>query len=484
MRTRQLGDFGSRVLQRRLAKSRYSGVTVTTRTLDTMSSGGLDEAAVSDKIRGTLLGAVLGESLAMPVHWYYNPQKLKEAYGEVTELRAPKPTHAESMILRFSYNGSIDILHDKKAYYEGCDPEIAAKMTKEERAKVSDEHGNFVGREAEDRPHYHATLKRGQNTSNMCISRLLMRYLGEVLDKGEDRYDPQEYLERFEKYMTTDPREHPDDLAQVFVHNDPYLDSYVRKFFENLSKGVPLMNCAYNQRDNWAINSLDGVLVSIPLIAAYKDDPESGLLGRVVEHHMLTHRSPSVTAALGVVAPLLQQMYQGRDPDEALDAAMEKMRPPRLTGRAMHESYASHNGPDFIPKWEKWDQHMEMAPGKNLKEVVHQYLAEGKSNKDVAGYTEGEGIFSTACYCEQALPIVLFLAAKYKDDFTGALQANAELGGHNTARGAILGAIMGARLGQKALPSAWIDQLAVPDQIAAEIDGIVKVSALRAQQAK
>mmetsp|Transcript_13815 Transcript_13815/g.26832 ORF Transcript_13815/g.26832 Transcript_13815/m.26832 type:complete len:500 (+) Transcript_13815:54-1553(+) len=440
------------------------------------------QQAVEDKVRAGMLGAILGETLAMPVHWYYNPQNLKEAYGEITELYAPQPTHAESMILRFSYNGSIDIMHDKKNYYEGCDPKIADKMSKEDRAKVSDEHGNFVGREADERPHYHATLKRGQNTSNMCISRLLMRYLGDVLKEGEDRYDPEEYLKKFEEYICTDPREHPDDIAQIHAHNDPYLDSYVRKFFENRSKGVPPMNAAYNQRDAWAINSLDGILVSLPLIAAYKDDPESELIGRVVEHHTLTHRSVSVSCAANVVAPLLQQLYQGRDPDEALDAAMEKMRPPHLTGREMHKSYAAHNGPDFIPKWEKWDQHMKMAPGKNLKEVIHQFIAEGKEIRDVAGYVDGEGVFSTACYCEQALPIVLFLAVKFKDDFAGALKANAEIGGHNTARGAILGAIMGARLGTNGLPEKWISQLAAPDQIKSEIDQLVNVSSLRAAQ--
>jgi ADP-ribosyl-[dinitrogen reductase] hydrolase len=37
------------------------------------------------KSRGTFYGLCIGDALAMPVHWYYNRQALKEDYGRVTD---------------------------------------------------------------------------------------------------------------------------------------------------------------------------------------------------------------------------------------------------------------------------------------------------------------------------------------------------------------------------------------------------------------
>jgi ADP-ribosylglycohydrolase len=52
--------------------------------------------------------------------------------------------------------------------------------------------------------------------------------------------------------------------------------------------------------------------------------------------------------------------------------------------------------------------------------------------------------FSPACYIDQAMPASLYLAWKYADDVSAALQANAEVGGDNCHRGAVVGALLGA----------------------------------------
>ena len=61
---------------------------------------------------------------------------------------------------------------------------------------------------------------------------------------------------------------------------------------------------------------------------------------------------------------------------------------------------------------------------------------------------------SPACYIEHSFPAVLYLAARYSDDFEAALVANTNVGGDNCHRGAVLGAIIGASLGYGAIPVA------------------------------
>lgn len=421
----------------------------------------------------------VGDALAAPVHWFYDTANIDVP---VSDMRTPAKTHKESMLSGMSYTGSINILHDKASLYEGHS--LDAELSAEEIKARSDTHGNFLGVQEDERAHYHQSLQRGQNTVNICLARLLARYLGEVCAKGQDGYDPHAYLARMETYMTTAPSADPaTDVGQVQAHNDTYLDVYCRYFFEQASKGVPLMQCAHNQRESWSIGSLDGLLMTIPLLLAYIDEPEAFLVGRAVEHHMLTHRSVTVTAVVAVLAPLLQQLYRGANPDEALDAAMEKMRPPVCTGLAMRESYVRHKGPGRIPKDEKWQQHMQTVPHQTLREYARDAIARNTKLQDVAGWVAGEARFSTACYCEQTMSVVLFLAAKFGDDAEAALSANAEIGGHSTARGAVLGAILGARVGAQGLPSRWIDQLAAPEQVAAEADAIVAVVQARAAPA-
>ena len=50
---------------------------------------------------------------------------------------------------------------------------------------------------------------------------------------------------------------------------------------------------------------------------------------------------------------------------------------------------------------------------------------------------------------------MLYLAARYSDDLGAALIANANVGGDNCHRGAILGALLGAALGFQAIPERW-----------------------------
>jgi hypothetical protein len=69
---------------------------------------------------------------------------------------------------------------------------------------------------------------------------------------------------------------------------------------------------------------------------------------------------------------------------------------------------------------------------------------------------------STACYVEDAVPAVIYLALKYHFDPEKALIVNTNLGGDNAGRGAVLGALLGAEHGVEKFPGPWLDGLIEP----------------------
>ena len=67
-----------------------------------------------------------------------------------------------------------------------------------------------------------------------------------------------------------------------------------------------------------------------------------------------------------------------------------------------------------------------------------------------------------------------FLLAKYRHDAELSLIANAEVGGDNCHRGAILGALLGAAGGTSVFPKRWIEQLHERTTILEEIKHFIE----------
>jgi ADP-ribosylglycohydrolase len=65
----------------------------------------------------------------------------------------------------------------------------------------------------------------------------------------------------------------------------------------------------------------------------------------------------------------------------------------------------------------------------------------------------------SGCFVDQSFPVVIYLLLKYHRRPEQGLIANTNLGGNNAARGAVLGALLGAANGFEALPKRWVDGL-------------------------
>ncbi len=260
-------------------------------------------------------------------------------------------------------------------------------------------------------------MRPGDNTLNLLCVRVLIRALN-----AAGRYDPADFLRDYVAFMTA-----PDS------HNDTYAESYHRDFFANYARGLPPERCAGAEGHDTA--SIGGLVALPPVIFATvgKGDRaavETALLTQL----RLTHRSPKLeryALAFGeCLVGLLQE--EAAVPVESLACTTaERLGFPAAT-------------------------------------VIERIRRNRLSDLDVIGR-----LLSPACYIDQSLPAVLYLAARYADDFEAALIANTNVGGDNCHRGAVLGAILGAALGFPAIPERWIHGLQARAELEAEIETFI-----------
>jgi ADP-ribosylglycohydrolase len=264
--------------------------------------------------------------------------------------------------------------------------------------------------------HYHEGLQSGDNTLNLLCVRVLLRSMNRI-----GGYDSSDFLRAYIALMTTPAS-----------HRDTYAESYHRAFFANYARGVPPERCAGAENHDTA--SIGG-LVGLPpvIMAAVRENDPASVERPLLEHLRLTHRSAKLDRYARALGHMLPRLL--RDPDAAI----------RPLACAVAESL-----------------------GFPASKVVEQMIREQRSDLDVIG-----NLLSPACYIEHSFPAVLYLAARYSDDFEAALVANTNVGGDNCHRGAVLGALLGAALGYQAIPERWLRGLRSRVELDEEIESFL-----------
>jgi ADP-ribosylglycohydrolase len=214
-------------------------------------------------------------------------------------------------------------------------------------------------------------------------------------------YDPDDFLKRYIQFMTAPGK-----------HRDTYIEECHRNFFENYARGASPRNCGVDEKH------IGGLVGIIPIIVFYRNTPAKAR-DKALEHLALTHPGIKMADAASLVIELLLRILEGKPLQNAILEEIEKQRTP-LVGHA------------FV-KWLDHPDDMIIGPR-----------------------------FSTACYVEDSVPAVLYLALKYHADPENALIVNTNLGGDNAARGSVLGALLGAYHGIEGFPGRWIDGLVDP----------------------
>lgn len=264
--------------------------------------------------------------------------------------------------------------------------------------------------------HYHQGMQAGDNTLNLCCARVLLRSL---VSKGH--YDATDFLHEYIRFMTEPDR-----------HNDTYAESYHRDFFLNYANGIAPEKCAGNEGHDTA--SMGG-LVSLPLVimATLGDGELATTNSAALTQQRQTHNSSLLERHTLELSTLLFHIFHDVNPDteKLACAAASKL-------------------------------------GFAAADVIQTVRRNNSTDFDVIG-----GLLSPACYIDQSFPSVLYLAARYHDDFESALIANTNVGGDNCHRGAVLGAILGASLGVEAIPNRWINGLSAHAELNDEIEQFI-----------
>ena len=225
------------------------------------------------------------------------------------------------------------------------------------------------------------------------------------------RYDGDDYLRRYLEFMLTPGQ-----------HRDTYVEEYHRKFFTAYARGTAPHKCAGNDIHI-------GGLAHVGVLCAFLAADLQAAREAVREHINLTHRSDEVLAAADALARMLFAVAAGADLREAI----------------------FQHGADWFSKRkaEQWSREPD--------EIVIGHCV------------------SPACYIADAFPASLYLVWKYADDFEAGVIANANVGGDNCHRGAVVGALLGAASGMARIPSKFVEGIHDAARLRTQIDSLVVI---------
>lgn len=230
-------------------------------------------------------------------------------------------------------------------------------------------------------------------------------------------YEPDGYLQRYTEFMLTPGQ-----------HRDTYVEEYHRKFFTAYARGTAPRKCAGSDIHI-------GGLAHVGILCAFLASDAKAARAAVREHITLTHRSDEVLAAGDALAQILCDTAAGGDLRTAI----------------------FQHGADWFSKRkaEQWSREPD--------EVVIGHRV------------------SPACYIADAFPASLYLAWKYAGDFESGVIANANVGGDNCHRGAVVGALLGAAVGESGIPPRFIGELHGTGPLRAQIESRAATNATAAQ---
>lgn len=221
----------------------------------------------------------VADSLAMPVHWFYNPLDIERAFpGGVTRLEDAPEYHPSSIMSLHSTahggRGSQTFSREVR--------EIVGDVILKGKKK-------YWGR---PNGHYHQQMKAGENTLNAHCARVLMRV---IIAKGG--YCKDSFLDAYIDFMTADPPRHP----------DTYAESYHRGFFAHLDAGKHRDHCGAITHDT---PSIGGLVTIAPLalneILSGHSLPD--VQHRCREHLFLTHPDEDLARVCNAYVALIHDL--------------------------------------------------------------------------------------------------------------------------------------------------------------------------------
>ena len=403
---------------------------------------------LEDRLRGALWGFFAGDALSAPTHWYYGGlRQIKTDYGHpIKDYTKPNYNLVGSILNKSDLNGGGRSKSTWSPFGRkggGVDSSSSIAINRHDVQSII---GQVINHGKQDlwspsrQIHYHATLQKGENTLEASIARVLMKSI--VTNGG--RFDEDHFRRSYVEFMTT-----PNS------HNDTYASTCHRMFFANFVYGQKSpKDCPDNDSHN--VDTIDGLV--LPTIVAMASAASGGVGDG---------DSKSVAASCSSVTRRSKIL-------ERVSSAWANV----VLSALLDNNDNSSQSNNFVNEFNTF-----------AKQTINR-----KPNPNVS-----DSSTMSACYLSQALPGMLDMIAKYNvvddhgrgtDNGSGdgllstnkngnnqvweGLLANANVGGENVHRGSVMGAILGARAGYRALPPRLMDGLYPHDELEQEIDDFVK----------
>jgi ADP-ribosylglycohydrolase len=200
---------------------------------------------------------------------------------------------------------------------------------------------------------------------------------------------------------------------QFWSDSTSYRDHATKETLAHLEEGLGLTRAGSDSTE------LGGAARIAPILAALRNEDQPTILAAVRAQTALTHASPIAVDTAEFLARTVFILMRGVSVSSALQMAVA------LPFRALP---AEH----YLRQAEK---------------TLHLPTAEAVVE------------LGQSCPIEKALPAVFAILLRHHDDFETALIENVMAGGDSAARGLVLGTILGAAFGRRAIPDRWIESL-------------------------
>ena len=258
----------------------------------------LQTALRRQRVKAALANLYIGDSLSMPVHWFYNPGDIVRQFGAtgISGLEAAPESHPSSIMRLHSTTGG-----GRSRVQRSGGEEIVGNVILKGRAHLW---GRANG-------HYHHGMKAGDNTLNTWWAYWLTRYLLE-----NKQYDAKQWINEYIAHMTADPPAHP----------DTYAESCHRGFFANLAAGKTPTESGAVTHDTPSMGALVTVApLALALLGSNQD------LKQVCEtckaHVWLTHPDKDLMHVVEAYVVLMNALLNAQTSDDipALIVAASKV---------------------------------------------------------------------------------------------------------------------------------------------------------------
>ena len=236
------------------------------------------------RVKAALANLFIGDSLSMPVHWFYNPGDIIKAFGKqgITGLEAAPDVHPGSIMSLHSTTGG-----GRSRGLKSTSSEIVGEVILKGRRHLWGQPGT----------HYHHGMQAGDNTLNAWWARRLINYC-----VTHEQYRIEEWAQAYIDFMTADPPSYP----------DTYAESCHRGFFANWAANKPALTCGAVTHDTPSMGALVTV-APLALSLLGSGHPIDHVYAVCREHVWLTHPDKTLLKVVDSYVVLLNTLLSRDD---------------------------------------------------------------------------------------------------------------------------------------------------------------------------